>query len=106
MFLSMKKIREMVDDFLNLSSITPTRLQITLSGTDDRGEPVSVTARYDLAGMYPEREISGIGASELPLCPVCEKNRVEEGMSLCQKCRAETWNDDEAYDDWGDSEDE
>jgi len=102
MFLSMEQIRKMIDDFLTVTSMTPTRLQVTLSGHDERGEPVSFTSGYSLAGMYPEKEISGIGASQLPICTLCDNHVVEEGHTFCPSCEAhETYEDYEEYDDEG-----
>lgn len=101
MFLSLEQIRAIVDQFLALSNIRPEHIQITLSGRDEKGEMSSIHAGYSLEGFYPQREISGIGASQLPICVMCDKKPVQEGFNLCGDCTAETWNDDEIYgDDW------
>lgn len=106
MFLNIGQIKAIVDSFMELTNGHPVHLRMTLSIEDEQGEKVMTSAGYNLEGLYPVKEISGIGASELPLCVMCEKNRVEEGTALCGECRAETWNSDERYgdDDYSESE--
>ncbi len=107
MFLTIEEIRKMVDMFMALSTFHPTRLQVTVSGENEQGEPVSFTSGYSLAGMYPEKEISGVGASSLMACTLCPEGRpVEEGHTFCARCEAqETYEDFEEYlDVWEDGD--
>ncbi len=103
MFLSIGQIRAIVDQFLELSSIHPEHIQITLSGHDEKGEMSTIHAGYSLEGFYPEKETSTdvIPEEVTRRCAWCDKPLTVDDDIFCKNCGAD-YNED--YYDRGDND--